>query len=90
MDKDREAFEAHIRSLLPHAKFDRDDCGEYIAVMVDARWMGWQAALAYARQNGEVCLSCGTHSMNARCDCTRLGSSELRRPAVCVSLPGKD
>lgn len=50
MDRDREAFEAHIRSLLPHAKFDRDDSGEYIADMVNARWLGWQAALAYVRE----------------------------------------
>jgi len=53
MDRDREAFEAHIRGLLPHAKFNRDDSGEYIAVMVNARWMGWQAALAYVRGERE-------------------------------------
>lgn len=54
MEKDREAFEAHIRRLLPYAKFDRDEDGGYIAVMLNARWMGWQAALAYARGEREA------------------------------------
>ena len=79
MDRDREAFEVFCREKYPYAP--NGPFSDLLEV--------WQAALAYARQNGEVCLSCGTHSMNARCDCTRLGSSELRRPAVCVSPPGK-
>lgn len=91
MDKDREAFEAFARknTMIDLRRNDLEPSFYEVYATQDA-WRLWQAALAYARQNGEVCLSCGTHSMNARCDCTRLGSSELRRPAVCVSPPGKD
>lgn len=85
MEKDREAFEASPICKERCASLGRRGNDEYISDRTHDMWLGWQAALAYARQNGEVCLSCGTHSMDRRCDCTRLGSSELRRPAICVT-----
>lgn len=97
MDRDREAFEAHIRGLLPHAKFNRDDSGEYIAVMVNARWMGWQAALAYvrgeraeARMEDEVQrlheIADGAHGHNAAVR----GAARDRLRTLNVSPPEQD
>lgn len=54
LQKEREAFEAHIKSIYPMGEQLAKDCGKTLCELYSSEWQVWQAAKAQAVPEGFV------------------------------------
>lgn len=56
IQKEREAFEAHIKSTYPMGEQLAKDCGKTLCELYSSEWEAWQAAKAQAVPEGFVLM----------------------------------